>query len=318
VSDAGLANLKAVPGLASLALNNMRISDAGLIHLKVLPSLGWLDLEGTRVSDAGLEHIKNLRKLAGLRIESTRISARGLATLKKAFPQARFYWSEPNHSVAEAVLARGAALGVRVAGESADRQVRTADALPSAYFRITRACLSGVHEPLSPFISRLSELTDPEFDRLESLDLSGASIADIDFKRLEGLPYLTELSLAQTQMKDEDLARLQHLVHLRRLVLDNTPVIGIGLADLNRLPALTELRLGCSSLTYFQQLAELKCLERLSLCGSSITDADLSLLSGLSGLRDLDLTRTQVTATGVAELQKAMPNCRIRFGTASR
>jgi hypothetical protein len=37
----------------------------------------------------------------------------------------------------------------------------------------------------------------------------------------------------------------------------------------------------------------------------------LKELAGLRGLRRLDLTKTQVTATGVAELRKALPDCTI-------
>ena len=47
------------------------------------------------------------------------------------------------------------------------------------------------------------------------------------------------------------------------------------------------------------------------LFGTQATNADLAHLSGLMALELLFLSGTQVTGGGVAELQKALPNCRI-------
>ncbi len=47
------------------------------------------------------------------------------------------------------------------------------------------------------------------------------------------------------------------------------------------------------------------------LSGPEVTDAGLAHLAGLTALKELDLTRTDVTDVGVAELQKALPNCSI-------
>jgi hypothetical protein len=52
-------------------------------------------------------------------------------------------------------------------------------------------------------------------------------------------------------------------------------------------------------------------LERLSLAGCPFSDAGLKHLAGLSNVKHLDLTGTQVIADGVAALQKALPKCQI-------
>jgi hypothetical protein len=44
-----------------------------------------------------------------------------------------------------------------------------------------------------------------------------------------------------------------------------------------------------------------------------VTDADLAHLAGLPALEHLSLTYSKVTDAGVAELQKALPNCGIRL-----
>ena len=43
-----------------------------------------------------------------------------------------------------------------------------------------------------------------------------------------------------------------------------------------------------------------------------MTDAGLKTLADLRGLKKLDLGKTEVTDAGVAELQRALPDCEIR------
>ena len=52
-------------------------------------------------------------------------------------------------------------------------------------------------------------------------------------------------------------------------------------------------------------------LRSLYLTAIEITDAGLVHLKGLANLQGLTLGGTQVTVAGVAELQKALPNCEI-------
>ena len=49
----------------------------------------------------------------------------------------------------------------------------------------------------------------------------------------------------------------------------------------------------------------------MALFGPKITDASLAHLTGLTAPESLNLAGTQVTDAGVAELQKALPNCAI-------
>jgi len=61
-----------------------------------------------------------------------------------------------------------------------------------------------------------------------------------------------------------------------------------------------------------RDLAALKNLTTLSLLGSTtVTDASVKELATLKNLTELILSSTQVTAAGVKELQKALPNCTI-------
>jgi hypothetical protein len=76
---------------------------------------------------------------------------------------------------------------------------------------------------------------------------------------------------------------------------------------------LIDLSLNCPTITNLlaKNLAELKRLERLSLVGANLTDAGIRHLAGLPNLESLDLRRTKASAAGIAELQKALPNCKI-------
>ena len=49
----------------------------------------------------------------------------------------------------------------------------------------------------------------------------------------------------------------------------------------------------------------------VQLRGTDGTDASLLHLKGLTQLQDLNLFGTKITAAGVADLQKALPNCKI-------
>ena len=58
-------------------------------------------------------------------------------------------------------------------------------------------------------------------------------------------------------------------------------------------------------------LKEFTKLVRLNLFNTQVTDAGLGHLKGMTHLQTLNLRGTKVTTTGVADLQKALPNCKI-------
>ncbi|HWB00484.1 MAG TPA: hypothetical protein VG713_18455, partial [Pirellulales bacterium] len=58
-------------------------------------------------------------------------------------------------------------------------------------------------------------------------------------------------------------------------------------------------------------LAEMTDVERLILDETGITDDELPTLESMTGLRQLSLRGTKVTADGVARLKKALPQCEI-------
>jgi hypothetical protein len=226
-------------------------------------------------------------------------------------PKCQITWSEPNRTVAESVLALGGTVEISPRDGPESRPVKVAADLPGEYFQVRGVSLAGVAKPLDKLWEQLSWLRIPEFDRLESIDLSG--ITGLDYSFLVPIHGLQELTLANAGLNDATLAQLPTLPTLKRLVLDGNDIRGTGLPHLAGQSELIDLSLSHPNLIELaaENLAELKRLKRLSLAGSSLTDAGIKPLANLTNLESLDLRRTKVTATGIDELKKALPNCKI-------
>ncbi len=94
LTDAGLGQLKLVPGLVDLNLGSTQVTDAGLKAVGELAGLERLNLQGTKVTDAGLANIKGLAKLEYLNLYGCEaITDAGLEHLK-ALPalKALYVW----------------------------------------------------------------------------------------------------------------------------------------------------------------------------------------------------------------------------------
>jgi len=100
---------------------------------------------------------------------------------------------------------------------------------------------------------------------------------------------------------------------IRWLALDGTRVSGSGLQHLERLPKLGQLFLHGSQLDDdgLEQLKGLTDLYEVTLSGTKVTDDGLKHLHEMPLLETVNLEDTAVSGKGVAELQKALPACRI-------
>ena len=313
ISDVSMVHLKNWNRLFGLRLTHTRVTDAALAHLSDCKNLERLDLPDTIVSDAGLADLERLPSLRLLHLTNTRISLRGHAQLKVALPKCQITWSEPNRSVAESVLALGGSVEIGSLDKPESRPVTVAADLPGDYFQVRRVSLAGVTKPLDPLRPLLALLTFPQFDRLESIDLSGST--GLDYSFLVPIHGLRELTLANAGLNDAALANLPKLNTLQRLVLDGNDIRGAGLIHLSHLPELIDLSLGHPNLTNLsaENLAELKPLKRLSLAGSGLTNAGIKHLANLTNLESLDLRRTKATTAAIDELKAALPKCQIQW-----
>ena len=150
--------------------------------------------------------------------------------------------------------------------------------------------------------------------RLTMLNLGNCiRISDKGIVEIAKLAQLKELSLWRTQITDRGLKEVRELKHLQILLLGTTRITNEGLKELSKLNQLKKLSLSGISITDegLKELAKLKQLSNLDLYGTQITNTGLKEIARLQQLSWLDLRRTQVTKAQIAELQKALPKCKI-------
>ena len=302
VTDAGLVHLKAMTNLQRLGLDNTKVTDAGLMHLKGMTNLRVLDLYSAQghmgvrlghweITDAGLVHIKGMTKLQELDLRGTKVTDAGLVHLKGMNLK---LLGIPGPATTD--------LGLKnyMAACAASRTT-----LGLSNWKISDAGLM-----------HLKGLTN-----LKSLDLSYTQVTDAGLVHLKGLTRLMSLKLNKlrhlnnTPITDAGLVHLKGLTNLQTLWIEGTQVSDAGLVHLKEMSSLWDLRLHDTKITDagLVHLKGLTNLEQLWLVGTKITDAGLADIKGLTKLRKLRLGfNPMITRAGIADLQKALPNCDIR------
>jgi hypothetical protein len=155
--------------------------------------------------------------------------------------------------------------------------------------------------------------TIAELQQLEFLYFLGTPVTDGGLRKIARLAQLQTLVLNRTKVTDAGMENFRAMGQLDDLSLDGTKITDAGLAHLAGLKQLSELDLSNTEITDagLKQLEGLP-LEKLVLHSTNVTDAGLRGLKGLKGLKYLLLDeKGQITAQGAAELQKALPGCRI-------
>ena len=292
IKDADLEQFRQLAHLRGLSLSGTKVTDRGLQHLTHNANLESLDLSKTLITDAGLKHLKELGSLSRLNTSGTQITYEGLGELQKAVPGVP---SLKRQRAIDEIVAAGGRVGPNddpLEGEA------------------TRIQLHG-NRPIID-LRHLQHLPN-----LSSLSVIGMSVTGKLLSGFESVPQLEEVHFRRIRLTNEDLEHLASLRKLRVVHLHWTGVDDDGLVHLAGLSNLQELHLNDASLTGlgFRHLKGLSQLEVLDLYGCRyIYDADLEDLHGLKRLRRLVLDEARVTATGIAELQKALPNVQIIVG----
>jgi serine/threonine protein kinase/Leucine-rich repeat (LRR) protein len=312
VTDAGLAHLEGLTKLQVLNLWGLPVSDAGLAHLARATGLGRLEIGHTRVNDKSIKAIiSHSWPLHYLGLKETRISAKAYSRIKASYPKAEIPWSEPNRTVAEAVLAAGGTVWVRPEGANEERPVKAAGDLPAEHFMVKRYQLQRHGKVPEDMLGKLSSLTDPQYDGLEGADFTGGPC---DLARLKTLlpKTVVDLTLDDAGIGDADLAHLQGF-GLRRLSLEGCSVGGPGLERLKSAggpgETLAELSLARTQVGD-AQLGNLRAfpkLRRLDLSGCPVRGPGLTVLKDLPELREVILacpTLTDLFAEELSELKQ--------------
>jgi hypothetical protein len=124
-----------------------------------------------------------------------------------------------------------------------------------------------------------------------TVDLSGKAVTDADLKGFAGFRNLTRLNLSGTAVGAAGLKELAGVYSLAHLDLSKCPNVNDAAA---------------------KELGKFEGLSTLVLAGTAVTDAGLKELAPAAALASLDVSQTKVTDAGVAELQKALPRCKVK------
>ena len=91
ITDAGMSTIKEMHRLTKLELAGTDITDSGLAHVSSLTALRELDISDTSITEAALGHLTKLSGLTRLGMDNTEISREGAAELQKSLPRCAIY-----------------------------------------------------------------------------------------------------------------------------------------------------------------------------------------------------------------------------------
>jgi hypothetical protein len=137
--------------------------------------------------------------------------------------------------------------------------------------------------------------------------------------KLNQFPKLGLGEFMESTIDDEGLAQLAKWTNVRHLFFNGCPnVTDAGLRHLARLPKLEVLELyeegggmviTDAGLAHVGRIEALRCLHIANM--PKITDAGLAQLHRLSNLRKITIRRTGVSAEGLKQFYKALPDCHV-------
>jgi Leucine-rich repeat (LRR) protein len=171
------------------------------------------------------------------------------------------------------------------------------------------------------FASEKMAITDRGLGHLQSLagirglGFWGASIRGDGLALLRKPEQLVQLRLDGCEVTDGNMVNLKDMIALSHLSLAGNRIDGTGLecvAGASQLETLSLLGTDVQdeSLVHLRHLGA---LQQLSLRYTPITDLAVGYLKSLVSLKRLDIAGTKVTAGGVSELQRALPNCKTTY-----
>ncbi|MEM8946799.1 MAG: hypothetical protein AAGD11_16615 [Planctomycetota bacterium] len=153
----------------------------------------------------------------------------------------------------------------------------------------------------------------PQMDAIQSLTVEGTRITDEGLKHLTHYASLTGLELDGNNVTGEGLVYLRNLEQLGFLSLNGCPVTDSGLSQITEIPSIRHLNVGRTEITDagMVYISSLPNLQNLDLNGTDVGDDSVPHLAATKGLLRLKVWDTKLTATGLATLQAALPNCKI-------
>lgn len=162
--------------------------------------------------------------------------------------------------------------------------------------------------------------------KLKTLSTGDMWLSDADLKAIGECPELTTLEInseMENRMSATGFQNLMKAKKLKRLSFNPTGLEASQFEPLISQGELEKLTFGAQVDVYeagkygtkttdmkgvLQYVARLPKLQSLTLWGDSVTDEALGQLKSLKTLNELKVSNTKVTATGMADLKKSLPN----------
>ncbi len=291
--DAALARIATLPRLQALAIGAEDMSDRGVAHLSKRPSLRCLDLDLARnpLSNAAVRHITALQQLVTLRLGSRKITS--VAPLAGKLPLLEVLHLRSTGIDDDGLRAMSSFPRLRylnlMGTEISDAGLVWLSKLGG--LRALHLASDGVYGHGANHLSGLSQL------RVLTLPMGATQL---DLAHLRGLTELRQLQV-YVPLTTKNAPHLFALKKLQRLILDK--VARGSLAQLSWLGQLRTLILprtaGDDAMRHVGRLHRLR---ELDLTKAQITDVGLRRLRGLKRLRSLTLDQTEVGDVGLEVL----------------
>ncbi len=286
-TDAGLAHFKGCKYLTYFDLSNTPVTNAGLAHFKNCKNLTGFALQKTQVGDAGLAHLKDCKELTTMNIGFTDATDEGLTYFRDCKNLTGI--SLFNTKVTDAGLAHF-------------KECKTLESLNLSNTRVTDGGLAYFKD----------------CKHLKMLNLYGCTqVSDEGIAYFKDCKDLTELALYDTQVSDDGLAYFKDCHNLTSLWLGGRRVSNAGLAHFKDCKQLEEInltnctRVSNAGLEHFRGCKNLARLD-LNWC-TQVSNAGVAHFIDCKTLSSINLLKTKVNATGIDELKKALPQCKIEW-----
>ena len=323
-----------LPSIQELHLFRCDVTDAGLAPVEKMPQLALLDIrDNSMVTLSAIERIA--AAVPGCRIRwGTNEDRR---TIEPRTASAANAGVENPASVAKWLLDDKKLGRIRVVVDGREQLVTT---IPTAPFKVVELDFSpsnNAGKPLSEAeIARLAVFTD-----LESLELGGQPLTDAGLAGLAGLKKLKKLIVNDTPLTPAAVTTIRQFPQLESLHTFSTDEWLKPLAGMPTITAMTIYRsaISAQAMSWFPQypnlselelhscfeapglrlsealapLKECKNLKKLHLNTSKFDTDALAVVSGLSGLIELDLSVSQLTEEQVKQLAAALPRCQVKW-----
>ena len=347
VDDGMLHHIAGMEKLETLDITHNPITDQGLAKLKRIKMLKTLLLQGTNVTAEGVADFQNSHPNCDVQWDSPDPDRKFAEWLRTFGSQVLFEVTmadgSPRPLTPEQPLPRESfrvhhvtltaplleqpddafmkEFATRSEGQRFTRVTLNSASLTSE--RIATILELSAMADVQEFLSYSLSLDDRLFEvlakvpQLNSIDIQGGS-PGITGLGLGHLKSLRSLTLLQCQnLTPEGIAELQTLSALEYVNLDGSRCTVQHVAELSKLkPWFLLTRISEIDDSCAKPLSQMSTLQSLGLVHCEFTDLGLLELKSLQQLKYINLRGTKVTAAGVADFQKALPECKIDWDGA--